>query len=163
MGEQENRQWAKKFLALTEEERQERREKFFTNLKKELAKLEELLVKISGHWHYEDRVYRFYHGSFKLYDLQLDTLEIVGNLKSLLPEDELLPMFSLIIKEGTGKKFELEDNSNWAMATRPILEAFFHAKYFLEMLCKYGQEFEAWPEGPYFSGWAAICSLYCLW
>ena len=40
----------------------------FANLKAALPKLEELLADYSGHsWDYEDRIYRFYHGSFKVY------------------------------------------------------------------------------------------------
>jgi len=39
------------------------------------------------------------------------------------------------------------------------LEAFFHAKYFLEMACKYGRELAEPPETlP--SGWAALLCLY---
>ena len=34
----------------------------------------------------------------------------------------------------------MEMNQRWTEATRPIVEAFFHARYFLEMVCKYGAE-----------------------
>ena len=45
--------------------------------------------------------------------------------------------------------------------TRPILEAFFHARYFLEMVCKYGRKLKAPPQVlP--SGWAAVLYLYQL-
>jgi hypothetical protein len=46
-------------------------------------------------------------------------------------------------------------------ATRPILEAFFHARYFLEMVCRYGREL-AEPPSPLPSGWAAVLYLYGL-
>jgi hypothetical protein len=41
--------------------------------------------------------------------------------------------FLRIVAEGTGKIFKPEDNRSWETVTRPILEAFFHAHYFLEM------------------------------
>jgi len=163
MAENENRKWAEKFIKMSKPDRRKRQKKFFKNLKKSLLQLKKLLTKANGHWYYEDSVYRYYHGSFKLYRIQNTTLEIVEAMKALLPEDELSPMFMEIIKDGTGKEFASDDNSNWPKATRPILEAFLHAKYFLEMIVRYGQEFPKWPDGPYPSGWAAICSLYFLW
>lgn len=43
--------------------------------------------------------------------------------------------------------------------TRPIVEAFLHAKYFLEMMIKYAREMDAAPIMlP--TGWAAILELY---
>jgi hypothetical protein len=47
-----------------------------------------------------------------------------------------------IVQEGTGKTFKREDNRNWLVVTRPILEAFFHARYLLEMDVKHGKELE---------------------
>jgi len=53
----------------------------------------------------------------------------------------------------------MEHNQNWLLYTRPIVEAYLHAKYFVEMMVKYGQEME---DVPMFlpSGWAAILELY---
>ncbi len=66
-----------------------------------------------------------------------------------------------IVKEGTSKKFIYEDNTRWLEVTRPILEAFFHARYFMEMAVKYGQELE-FPPKALPSGWAAFLYLYNL-
>jgi hypothetical protein len=55
----------------------------------------------------------------------------------------------------------MEVNQRWTEATRPILEAFFHARYFLEMVCKYGKELEE-PAESLPSGWAAVFELYGL-
>lgn len=52
-------------------------------------------------------------------------------------KSELDPWFTAIVRAGTGKAFETGDNSRWPEATRPILEAFFHARYFLEMAVRY--------------------------
>jgi hypothetical protein len=66
-----------------------------------------------------------------------------------------------IVKQGTSKEFSLADNDNWLAVTRPILEAFFHARYFLEMACKYGRELKEPPDSlP--SGWAAFLYLFNL-
>ena len=64
-------------------------EQLLTILKARLPEFEELLAKYSDHWHYEDRIYRFFHHSFKVFVLQEFTAEIVEALRSLLPEREL--------------------------------------------------------------------------
>ena len=134
----------------------------FHNLKKDLPALEELLEECrSSHWGYEDRIYRFYHGSFKVYYLQSSTLAIVEKLQALAPGRELNDYFLQIVREGTGKTFASEDNQNWLPVTRPILEAFFHALYFLEMAVKYGRELEH-PPRLLPSGWAGFLYLYNL-
>ena len=133
----------------------------FANLKAALPQLQALLDKYSGDWDYEDRVYRFYHMSFKVYDLQAGTTSITQALQALAPDRELHEWYRQIVSEGTGKKFALDHNERWLQETRPIVEAFFHARYMLEMAVKYGTELE----GPPFvlpSGWAALLYLYDL-
>ena len=135
-------------------------QELFRRLKEELPKLEELLANC-GHGGYEDRVYRFYHQSFKVFYLQDTTMEIAAKLQSLAPDRPLNEWFVQIIQDGTGKKFTLQDNLNWLAVTRPILEAFFHARYFLEMAVKYGKELD-YPPQILPSGWAAFLYLYNL-
>jgi hypothetical protein len=119
----------------------------------------------SPHLIYEDRVYRFYHQSFKVFYVQQATLEIVETLKLLAPRKAnstaLNPWFLDIVKDGTGKTFKRSDNRHWQKVTRPILEAFFHARYFLEMIVKYGKELQV-PPAMLPSGWAAVLYLYNL-
>jgi hypothetical protein len=86
---------------------------------------------------------------------------IVNRLRALSPERELNEWFQQILAKGTGKTFAMEDNKNWLDVTRPILEAFFHARYFLEMAVKYGRELE-YPPRVMPSGWAALLYLYNL-
>ncbi len=120
-----------------------------------------LLQEVNGHWGYEDGIYRFYHQSFKVFHLQAATETLVSTLESLLPEKPLNEWFLAIVKEGTGKRFEMEMNQNWLQETRPIVEAFFHAKYFLEMICRYADEVKTPPQ--YLpSGWASVLYLYGL-
>ena len=38
-----------------------------------------------------------------------------------------------IVSDGTGKSFTHEHNTRWLEVTRPIVEAFLHARFFLEM------------------------------
>ena len=53
----------------------------------------------------------------------------------------------------------MSDNDRWLAATRPIVEAFFHARYFLEMVVKYGKELKS-PPAVLPSGWAAVLCLF---
>jgi len=131
------------------------------SIKRNMDKLEALLADATHRWGCEDFVYRFYHQSFKVYGLQGLTLRIVEELKALAPGAPLNEWFVQIVNEGTGKKFKLEDNRNWLEVTRPIVEAFFHALYFLQMAIKYGKELKAAP-GVLPSGWASVLYLYNL-
>jgi hypothetical protein len=134
-----------------------------TNIKSQLPELVTLLNEMNSRWCYEDPIYRFYYQSFKVYSLQDETKKIVEALKSIAPEGTTFcKEFEEIIQLGAGgKKFKLEHNQNWMAHTRVIVEAFFHARFFLEMAVKYGQELEKAPTLlP--SGWAALLCLYNL-
>jgi hypothetical protein len=133
----------------------------FMNLRAALPALEALLAGCSDQWGYEDPVYRFYHQSWKVYDLQHQTREIVAQLQALAPQRALDPWFMQLVQEGTGKIFTVEDNQHWLAVTRPIVEAFFHARYFLEMAVKYGKALD-YPPQRLPSGWAALLCLYNL-
>ena len=119
-----------------------------------------LLDHSSSHWGYEDPVYRFYHQSFKLYALQEQTTTIVRMLGSLASGRPLNASFLEIVQEGTNRQFKPEDNAAWLRVTRPIVEAFFHARFFLEMAVRYAA-LEA-PPTPLPSGYAALLYLYNL-
>jgi hypothetical protein len=130
------------------------------NLRRRRPELEALLEQSSDHWGFEDPVYRFYHQSFKLYALQQRTEGIVRELASLVPHRPLHAWFREIVDAGSGRRFTPEDNAHWTQVTRPILEAFFHARYFLDMAVRYAH-LEA-PPNPLPSGYAALLSLYGL-
>jgi hypothetical protein len=136
-------------------------QRLFANLRGAMPKLKELLARCSGHWGYEDPVYRFYHQSFKVFHLQRTTTEIVESLQALAPDRPLNAWFMEIVRSGTGKTFQTDHNRRWTEETRPILEAFFHARYFLEMAVRYGEELEH-PPRMLPSGWAALLYLYDL-
>lgn len=135
-------------------------EALLRNLRRDRSELEKLLKGSSDHWGYEDPIYRFYHQSFKVYWLQQQTQSIVERLQALAPDRPLNSWFLQIIQEGTGKHFKPEDNARWIEVTRPILEAFFHARFFLEMAVRYaGLET---PPQPMPSGYAALLYLFGL-
>jgi hypothetical protein len=144
------------------QERQKKGVELLENIKKNISELEKLLVTVNGDWVYDDAVYRYYHYSFKVYYLQEKTLKIVELLKSISPHEDkgnLNKFFLEILEGGTGKIFESSHNKEWSKNCRPILEAFFHAKYFLEMAIKYGKELDEAPAClP--SGWAGLLYLY---
>jgi hypothetical protein len=132
-----------------------------SNIKQQLPKLEESLAQVEGHWAIEDGFYRFYHQSFKVYHVQQMTAEISQALQNLLPNHPMNQWFCEIIAAGTGHEFDLSHNRDWLQHTRPILEAFFHAHFFLKMAVKYGRELQTAPDClP--SGWAAILYLFNL-
>lgn len=133
------------------------------NIKSHWSELDKLLKSMNAHPVYEDLVYRFYHQSFKVYYLQEHTKEIVEALKSLAPSGATFsPMFEEIYQAGaSGKQFEMKHNQQWTEHTRVFLEAFFHAKYFLEMAVKYGKDLDTAPNVMP-SGWAALLCLYDL-
>lgn len=108
-----------------------------------------------------DSFYRYYHGSFKVYQLQRRTEQVVAALQGLMPTARLNRQFSEIMAEGTGKEFRAEHNADWSRETRPILEAFFHARTMLELAISSGESLSRAPEClP--SDWAAVLYLYNL-
>jgi len=147
------------------EERHAKHDVLLKNIQDKMPELEVLLEKLSEH-SYEDRMYRFYHHSFKVYWLQELTEEALVILRGISPnekpkwsEPEFDIFFEEIIKEGTGWEHQLNHNQKWTRVTRPIVEAFLHCKYFIEMAVKYGNELDEAPNClP--SGWAALLELY---
>jgi hypothetical protein len=139
----------------------DKHEELLKNLKEHMPELEKMLERASEHWCYEDFVYRFYHYSFKVYWVQCITKEIVELLRKMSPDSKINEWFEQIFEEGTGKEWEQSHNKDWLKHTRPIVEAYLHAKYFIEMAVKYGKELD---EAPHClpSGWAGLLYFYNL-
>lgn len=129
-------------------------------VKQRKADLEKMLEEMSSHWGYEDSFYRFYHGSFKVYRVQATTGRATKLLSELLPECKLNLSFEEIIHDGTGKEFQMAHNADWDCQTRPMLEAFCHAKFMIEMAVRYA-DLEKPPQ-PMPSGYAALLYLFGL-
>ena len=141
------------------EEQLEKHRELLAAIKAHLPQLERLLFQFRSD--YEDRVYRFYYNSFKVYSLQDSTLAAAELFRTIgeVVKQELCQWFEEIVAGGTGVEFETDHNRDWLSVTRPVVEAFLHAKYFLEIMVKYGNELDRPPEFlP--TGWAAILLLY---
>ncbi|MBW5448628.1 hypothetical protein GE107_21510 [Cohnella sp. CFH 77786] len=149
----QKRMWASR----REGERDELEEQLIKNINTNSLKIEEMYEKVSGHWVYEDLIYRFYHHSFKAFRSQEYTEEMVSLFSSLL-NVELNERFMRIVRQGTGKVFDNKVNDYWSEETRPIVDAFLHAKYFLDMLYRYREKEVRSSSLP--SGWASILYLY---
>lgn len=150
----------------TEYPRPEERERLerilLENLRLQEPELRKLLDEVNDHWGYEDGIYRFYHQSFKVYHLEHSTAGIIAALAGVAPEGRAFcGSFEQLTRTGTGREFTAEDNEHWVERTAPIVQAFLHAKFFLEMAVKYGVVFTEPPQIlP--SGWAAVLCLYRL-
>jgi translation initiation factor 2 alpha subunit (eIF-2alpha) len=94
-------------------------------------------------------VYRYYHQSFKVFRVQAETKKIYVALESISPhEPKEIPndwFNNLMMQGAAGEVFKLEHNQKWEETCRPMIEAFFHAKYFLEMAVKYGKKYDEAP------------------
>ncbi|MEW6302920.1 MAG: hypothetical protein AB1705_05585 [Verrucomicrobiota bacterium] len=154
-----SRTWPEiKFIGVEERARLERL--LLNRIKDRSEEINTLWAELNGHWGYEDGFYRYYHGSFKVYGVQNLTSKAVTLLGSLLPERPLNQSFLNIVNAGTGKEFAFEHNEDWPFHTRPILEAFSHSRFMIEMCLRYASLPE--PPSPLPSGWAALLYLYGL-
>ena len=161
MSPEEEKQFQEMLSRLLKPEERDRIEcLLLQRLKERKPQLEQMLEEMSGHWTYEDHFYRYYHCSYKVYAVQVTTGKAVELLRGLLPERKLNMSFERIIAEGTGKEFSLEHNEEWDRHTRPLLEAFAHAKFMVEMAVRYADLPAAPVHMP--SGWAALLYLYDL-
>ncbi|MEI6809608.1 MAG: hypothetical protein WCN95_12880 [bacterium] len=148
------------------------------NIRTRMPELKRLLHVRHSHCHYVDQMFHFYHRSWRVYYLQDETRHIVEVLGSLGPKGtKFCQEFEDIIQQGTNvKKLDFEQviqqvldgrdaerayNKQWTAYARPIVEAFLHARFFLEMAVSFGKQLEEAPElvPP---GWAALLCLYDL-
>jgi hypothetical protein len=157
--EERKARWARKVAAA--EANPFDQQQLLANLKAALPQLEKLLDECIGERRYVEPIYRLYHGSFKVGWAQETTREIVAVLQALAPGRELNEWFTGIVNEGTGRALQLADNDRWLEVTRPMLEALFHARFFLEMAVRYARELDDVP-ATLPSGWAALLYLYDL-
>lgn len=135
--------------------------KLLRAIKRDMPKLETMLTNLEDEWGLEDGFYRFYHQSFKVYGLQLMTIELREAFEQLLPGQPLNPWYLEIVSQGTDHEFELSHNTDWLRHTRPIVEAAFHSHSFLKQIVKYGKQLDTPPDRMP-PGWAAVLYLFNL-
>lgn len=150
-------------LAIVQEHwgvRMKKQDELLTSIKAHLDELEKLLKWVNSDCFYEDYVYRFYHQSFKVYQLQDLTRQIADLLLKIAPEGNgFCRSFQELLQVGAGEKsFEMDHDGEWTARTRPFVEAFFHARYFLEMAVKYGKSLD---DVPKFMP-SGLAALFCL-
>lgn len=146
--------------------------KLLRAIKDHLDELGALKGEVEGHWGAVDMFYRFYHQSFKVYRIQTHTMDMVsifGKIRAAVdwepkPErwhtpERLDKDFLQIVSEGTGKQFDMSHNKEWGKHTRPMLEAYFHAKMFLDMMIACGHRMEE-ASSLLDSDWASVLYLY---
>jgi hypothetical protein len=148
------------------EERERMIQKLFASIKENKDVIHKLYEANCGHV-YEDRIYRFYHYSFKVFYLQDSISDIVQFLEKINPrpidcEHRFNKWFSDIV-EGAKKEgeFKMSYNKNFPSHARPIVEASFHCKYFVDMLGSIATKDES-PDGMISSAFAAVLELYNL-
>jgi len=96
-----------------------------------------------------------------LVNIKAHQSELEDLLKLIAPDGtKFCAYFEELLQAGANdKRFEMDHNLEWTRHTRPFVEAFFHARYFLEMAVKYGATLEKAPE-LMLSGWAVLLCLY---
>ena len=133
------------------------------NIQTRLKEFETVLAEVEDHWSEPDLVYRYYHHSYKVYGIQALTEKMVALLVSVDPKPKdsrggrFDRKFQEIIDAGTGHTFHVNHNPEWSKRGRPMLEAFWHAKYALVHAvdaAKMGQAPNMLP-----SGWAGLLSI----
>lgn len=142
-------------------ERKEKEQKLIERLKERETEIRQLQQQVEN-WHASpDGIYRFYHHSYKVFSLNHYTEQIVSFFTELMDIErkDLHPWFVEICEEGLGRSFTQEANSNWLNETRPVMEAFFHAKHLLDMMIVYGLDKDA-KEREGFGGWFSVLYLY---
>lgn len=132
------------------------------NMRQHAPELRRVLEDVNSEWCYEDPLDCYSHQSFKVFDLQNATQEMADALAAIAPEGRpFCRFFEEILQQGTVREFSPADNRHCLERAAPIAQAFFHARYFVEMAVKYGAAL-ADPPQPMPSGWAALLCLYGL-
>jgi len=148
------------------EERERMIQKLFASIKENKDAIHKLYEANCGHV-YEDRIYRFYHYSFKVFYLQDSISDIMEFLDKINPRpidyEHRFNKWFLDIVEGAKKEgeFKMSYNENFPSHARPIVEAYFHCKYFVDMLEAIATKDES-PDGTISSAFAAVLELYNL-
>jgi hypothetical protein len=107
-------------------------------------------------------IYRFYHQSHKVFGYKETIRYSMQFFESVAPQSRPLnDWFRNIVDAGLSKEFNDSTNANWIDETRPLLEAFWHTKYFVNQMNSAAKSLDTAPDIlPY--DWAAVLYLYDL-
>jgi hypothetical protein len=128
------------------------------NIHRHVSALEAFLAEVLDPLTYEERLYRSYDQSWKVYELQGLTREIARLLEAIAPGGRpFCAAFPELLDAGAGDvRFEATHNEAWTAHTRVFVEAFLHATCFLEMAVTYGRHLAVPPPSGLPFGWAAL-------
>lgn len=166
MNEQEKLDKAEAIRQRIREEQSARRarhQRFFQSILAHLEEAKALKEELDNDWYTPNHFYRFYHQSFKAYKAQDVTRKCVNFFEKIAGEEfKLNKWFLQIVEEGTGQVFDLDHNNEWLKHVRPQVEAMLHAKFFLDLIVKHGEELRNEKEPPSLleNGWAAVLYLF---
>jgi len=108
-----------------------------------------------------DRIYRFWHQSFKVFRLQYHTEQIADVLRRAGGNRPLNPWFEHLVAAGTGHVFHPEDNGRWYDTASGVVHSFLHVRHLLDVTVEAATTIEG-PTPVLPSGWATVLSLYQL-
>src|SRR5215204_2025811 len=121
-------------------------ETLLANIKEQRPRIESLL----SHYKREepDLVYRFYHQSYKFFIMVDLTRQAVEFFVSIAPESATLnDWYRSIADEALSKGFDPDKtNPIWLAETLPVLQGYWHSKYFLEQMLVAADELDRAPE-----------------
>ena len=120
------------FMTFSDDDQRSKEFGLIAKIKERLPELIKMLADIDNS--YEDGVYRFYHGSYKVDFLRYETECLVEIVLAIAPNPAIDERFVEIAWLGTNDEETTEDTP------RHIVEAFFHARYFAKMFCEYGKQ-----------------------
>jgi hypothetical protein len=141
------------------EERRASHDDLLNRIKDRLPALEELQQEMAEA---EDIGFlHFYRSDPSVYDLRKLTAQAASLLRDIAADGELALSFEVIMQDATASKLDLTSSRMWILSATPTIAGFYHCRFFVERLVRYGHELEQSPDMlP--SGWAAILCLYCL-
>ena len=134
-----------------------------TRIKAHLPAIDAWLEDARDEWGIENAVYRFYHQSSKVFGYQSDIEAGDNIIRSIGGEsDPPTYWYRQIVAAGTGREFSDATNQNWFEETHAIPAALLHVYHLVQLLARYGREYERVPEKPIPVGWATVLELFEL-
>ncbi|TSI05278.1 hypothetical protein [Lysinibacillus sp. BW-2-10] len=94
--------------------------------------LQSLYKQSSDVWIGKEAVYRLYHQSFKVYNIQKWSQDVLELLEQVSKEP-FHPILREMIRNGTNQTFETTYNSMWYTKAKPIVDLFLHLRFYVEV------------------------------
>lgn len=137
----------------------QRNQELLGRIKEARERMRELCTSADAEFGAPDRFYRFYYQSFKVFHIQVLTKSFYDLIVDLSRGEPLNPWFVEIVEDGLGKQFELGHNEDWLKYTRPLLEAYFHARMAVDQMLWCADNMEG-AEAMLPSPWAAVLAIF---